>query len=347
MQILKREFGVTKDGAEAFLYELQNQNGMRAVVSDFGAVLVQLFVPDQNGTIKDVILGHPDLKEYEQTGCYFGATVGRNCNRLENAGFYLDGEWVQMPKNENENSLHSGPNGYNFRMWQGAEDEETNSVTFTLFSPDQDQGLPGNLVLSVTYTLTEDNALEIHYRGMSDKKTMINVTNHAYFNLAGEDSGDILNHRLTLEADYYTPLRPVGSIPTGEILPVKGTPMDFTEEKEIGKDIFTEDSQLHYANGYDHNFVLRESPQGIRKFAVLKDPQSGRTMEAFTDCPGVQLYTGNFLEGQKNKQNGGYCNRAGVCLETQFFPNAANAPAFADPFVEAGKLYESVTIYKF
>ncbi|MDN6640622.1 MAG: galactose mutarotase [Tetragenococcus sp.] len=339
------KFGVAKDGQEVFLYTFENDKRMKMTVSNMGAVLTNLWVPDKDGVLRDVVLGYDTVLAYENNvDTHFGATIGRSANRIENAEFKLQGKKYKLAKNDSENNLHSGPNGYQLRVWKVKKIEEENrSITFSLVSSDGDQGYPGELHLDVTYQLQED-AVVITYDAASNEDTIFNPTNHSYFNLNGHESGDILDHNLQLEADSFTPIKDSHSIPTGEVSSVENTPMDFRLEKKIGKDIEEKYDQLVYAQGYDHNFVLNE---GIEKFAQLTGDQSGIVMEAGTNLPGVQIYTGNFLDNVLGKGGVAYLFRAGVCLETQYFPNAVNEKNFVTPLLEKNKKTEYRTYYSF
>lgn len=344
--MVKKEFGTTPEGVQASLYTLKNSRGAMVSISDFGALLVSVKVPDKDGKNKDVVLGYDDINEYLEGSCFFGAVIGRSGNRIANASFTLNGAEYHLAANENENNLHSNPQGYEKRLWSAANVTEQ-SITLHMLSPDQDQGFPGNFEISVTYTLTEDNGVEIHYHGICDRDTVVNMTNHSYFNLDGEDSGASIEHQmLTLHADAYTPVIDSKSIPTGEIASVKGTPMDFTSPKMIGQDIDADFAQLKYTGGYDHNFVLRNTG-GVKEMAVASSEKSGIRMRGYTDCPGVQFYAGNFITEQKGKGGSRYQKRSGFCLESQFYPNAVNTPEFPSPVLRAGEAYDSRTIYKF
>lgn len=348
MAISKTSFGITEKGEQASLYSLTNHSGTKLVVSDFGAVWVSLFVRDKAGKIRDVVLGYDKLEHYEHTAAFFGAIVGRSANRIEHASFTLNGKKYSLQDNENGNNLHSGPDGYEARMWDVKQvDEAKNAVTFAIDSPDGDQGFPGNLHMEVTYRLTDDNRVSIRYKGTCDQDTVVNMTNHTYFNLEGHDQGSILDHVLWIDADSFTPVADSKSIPTGEIRKVAGTPMNFNTPKKIGADIQDTYDQLTFTGGYDHNYVLKHGGQGVRKIATLYAPSSGIEMEVETDCVGVQFYAGNFISGPRGKHQVEYQPRCGACLETQYFPNAINTPEFPSPVLKAGDTYESTTIYHF
>lgn len=343
---MKRElFGKTTDGKEVYKYWIENSKGMKAGVINYGAILVNLFAPDKNGNMDDVVLGYDTLEEYVENGNFFGATVGPNANRIGGAGFDLDGVHYQLEVNDGANNLHSHlTEGYHTRVWEAKE--EQGSVTFFLEDADGNMGFPGNKKVWVTYTLTEDNELKIHYRAQSDKNTIINMTNHSYFNLEGHDKGTIYDHILKLEASHYTPIV-MGAIPTGEIAAVEGTPFDFTKGKRVGEEIDADNEQLKMTNGYDHNWVIDGADGSLRKFADLTEPVTGRHMEAFTDLPGVQIYAGNGMSKQKAKGNSSYDFRGGICLETQYYPDTANKPEFPSAVFGPDREYDSTTIYKF
>lgn len=346
MGITVTSFGRLQDGREAKLYTIANTKGMTIEVTDFGATLVGATVPDKEGRCADVVLGYADVVDYTKFGGYLGATIGRNGNRIGGAAFSLNGKEYQLDKNENGNNLHSGFAGFNSVIWKADVDEANSSITFSHFSPDGDQGFPGNFETSVTYTLTEENEIKLDYWGKSDQDTIANMTNHSYFNLEGHDSGTILEHSLWLDADGITAVD-AQCIPTGEIRPVEGTPFDFREAKVIGKEIEADDEQLKMGGGYDHNYALNPG-EGVRKIAEVKAPISGRKMEVFTDCVGVQLYVGNFMKDTwVGKDGKNYGKRTGFCLETQFFPDAINHENFASPVLKAGDEYRTTTIYKF
>ena len=344
MAVMIREFGKNTKGELAKLYEITNKNGMKAVVTDFGATLHSLYVPDKDGMFRDVVWGYDTVQEYEiDNGPYFGATVGRIANRVGGAAVTINGVKYQMEVNERTNCLHSGPNCYHVRMWD-AEILE-NAVKFSILSPDGDQGLPGNFQLSVTYTLTDDNALKLTYDGISDKDTFVSMTNHSYFNLNGETSDSILEHELWVNADAYTRANNE-MITTGDIVDVTGTAMDFRVVKTIGRDICKEEEPLLIGGGYDHNWVLNahEKEEAVVK---MTSAESGISLEVFTDYPGIQIYSGNFLCDKPGKGGRIYPNRSAVALETQQFPNAANHKHFPSPLLKAGERFHTETIYKF
>lgn len=339
-------FGSIQSGKKATLYILENKNHTVVKVTDFGATLVSVLFADKDGVMKDMVLGYDDAASYEKGTSCFGATIGRNGNRIKDARFTIDGkEWV-IEANENNNSLHSGKNGFNHLMWEMKESGD-NYVTFYHYSPQEEQGFPGNMHVTVTYTLDDEDTVHITYHAKADADTVMNFTNHSYFNLAGHDSGVMLDQKLQLFADAYTPDEDSHSIPTGEIAPVAGTPMDFTTMKPIGQDINADFEQLHFTGGYDHNYVLSDKPGTMRQMAKAECDASGIAMDAYTECCGVQLYAGNFIGTQTGKGGVTYGNRHGFCLESQFYPNAVNEKNFPSPVVPADTEYYSETKYHF
>lgn len=338
-------FGVTGSGEVCRLYTLGNGRGMEADLTDYGAALVSLRVPDENGQKIDVVLGYDDPAGYERGGCSFGATVGRCANRIGGAAFELGGTAYRLDPNDNgRNNLHSGPDYYNKRLWKVADHGE-GYVTFVLHSPDGDQGYPGALDMYVTYSLDEENMLRITYRAIPDQDTIINMTNHSYFNLNGHDSGSVLGHTLKMDADFFTPADKE-SIPTGEIRPVDGTPMDFREARPLGEKIDEAYEPLRLGGGYDHNWVLKNKGS-FDKVAEVAADQSGIRMEVYTDLPGMQVYTSNFLDREPGKKGARYERRSAVCLETQYYPDAIHHDHFPGPVCRAGEEYFSSTAYRF
>lgn len=346
MSIRKEPFGFMPDGQQISLYTIENENRLSASFTDLGASWVRMLTPDREGNLEDILLGYDDGARYLENGPHFGATVGRVANRTAGARFLLGGQLCFLGVNNGENNLHSGPDYFDRRFWTASMDEGGNAVTFSLESPDGDQGFPGNAKISVTYALTDMDCVEITYWAVCDKDTPMNLTNHAYFNLSGHDGKSILSHKVQLDADFFTPTSP-DSIPTGELLRVEGTPMDFKEPKEIGRDIEAEDSQLKWAGGYDHNWCLNHD-RGVYSLAAhVEERQSGRIMEVYTDMPGIQFYTANFLDGEKGKGGSSYGKRSAFCLETQFFPDSLNKPQFASPVIKGGQEFVSKTGYRF
>ena len=367
-----RSFGELNDGRKAGLYILRNESGMEVSLTDYGATLVSVIVPDRHGEGVDVVLGHDDVSGYENGHGSIGATVGRFANRIGGASFTIGRNSYRLTANNGPNTLHGGRDPYSDRLWgvkmpftkvssgnlavtyaaesisdsgsaHARESLEPKQITFCLESPDGDQGFPGNLYIEVTYTLTDDCELHIDYRAISDADTPLNLTNHSYFNLAGHDSGTVLGQLLGINAAYFTP-NDENTLPTGEIRPVEGTPMDFRTTKPIGADMESSYEQLVKCSGYDHNYVI--DGEGYRKAAVLHSEESGITMEVLTDLPGMQLYTGNFLDSEPGKGWSIYGKNAGVCFETQFFPDAVNRENFPGGVLRAGEAFISRTTYR-
>lgn len=344
MAVVKKEFGKNTAGEQAYFYEITNAAGMKAIVTDFGATLHSLYVPDKDGQLRDIVWGYDTVQEYEiDNGPFFGATVGRIANRVGGAVVTINDVDYQMDVNERTNCLHSGPNCYHVRIWN-AEILE-NGVKFSILSPDGDQGLPGNFNVSVTYLVTDQNGLKIIYDGVSDKDTYVSMTNHSYFNLNGENSDSILEHELMVNADAYTRVSNE-MISTGEIMDVTGTAMDFRIPKAIGRDIHNDEEPLNIGGGYDHNFVLN-AHQPEEAVVRVSSEESGVVMEVFTDYPGIQIYTGNFLCDKPGKRGRIYPNRSAVAFETQQFPDAMHHENFPSALVKAGEKFHTETEYKF
>ena len=341
----QRIFGRLPDGAEVKIYTLKNSRGMTAKVSEYGATLTELWVPDRNGTLANVVLGFDSLDKYLNGPSYIGSTLGRVANRIANGRFTLVGKEYTLAVNRDPNHLHGGMRGFDKRIWQSqpqAAGDAGVSVEFTYVSPDGEEGYPGTLRVRVVYALTEDNELCIRYNAVADKATPVNLSNHSFFNLAG--SGTILDHVLTLNADRYTPAGAT-LIPTGEIAPVKGTGLDFTQPRRIGERI---DEFRSFANGYDHNFVLNGGGGALALCARVEDPKSGRVMEILTSEPGVQFFTGNRFDGSVTGVGGVVFNRhSGLCLEPQHFPNSINQPNFPSVVLKPGGVFESASLYRF
>jgi len=340
----KESFGQTPDGRGVDLYTLTNTNGLRAKITNYGAILVSLEVPDRDGNLADITLGYDNLDDYIERGAFFGATVGRYANRIGSAKFVLDGTEYKLAANNGENHLHGGIKGFDKVVWKlddlKAESNEA-LVKMSYISEDGEEGYPGNMACTVTYTLTKDNELKISYEAETDKTTVVNLTNHSYFNLAGQGTGDVLGHELMLNADKYT-VFDEGLIPTGEIKSVKGSPLDFTLPMSIGARI------EQVGNGYDNNYVLNSGGGTLALAARVYEPTSGRVMEVYTTEPGVQLYTGNFLDGTLTGKAGKvYKKHYGFCLETQHFPDSPNKPNFPSAVLLPGQKYTSVTVHKF
>lgn len=345
MSVTKTSFGKTKDGAEVYKYEISNSKGMKASVISYGAILTELFVPDKDGKAEDIVLGYDTLEPYFENGSFFGATVGPNANRIANATFTLNGVKYDLDVNDGPNNLHSHADlGYHKRVFDVQENDS--SVTFSLKDEDGCMGFPGNKDVKVTYEVTDENELKISYDVKSDKDTIINMTNHSYFNLTGHNSGRIEEHCLTLNASRYTPVLP-GAIPTGELADVKGTVFDFTSPRRIGDDIDDDLMQLTLVQGYDHNWVIDNADGTMKKAAEVSAPGTSRVMEVYTDLPGIQFYAGNCIAPTTGKGGTKYDVRCGLCLETQFFPDTANEPGFPSAVFGPGREYKTTTVYKF
>ncbi len=345
MAVSIEKFGKYTDGRDIMLYTLSNQAGMQAALTNLGAVLVKLMVPDKDGKAEDVVLGFDKGEDYLVNGSYFGAVIGPSANRIANAAFEIDGVKYQLDVNDGKNNLHShAQDGYHKMLWEATATD--NSVMFEIQDSCGNMGFPGNKKIRITYTLEEDNTLRLSYYGESDKKTVLNLTNHTYFNLEGHDSGSMEDHELWMGASCYTP-SDAGAIPTGEIATVKGTPMDFTVSKKIGKEIGEDFVQLVQAKGYDHNWVIDGWDGQLRHFATVKAPKSGRVMKAYTTLPGVQFYAGNCIAPQTGKNGAEYGPRMGLCLETQYYPDSINHTNFPSCVFGDGRVYESVTEYRF
>ncbi|MBN2350682.1 MAG: galactose mutarotase [Bacteroidales bacterium] len=345
--VQKENFIKTLDGKEISLYTLKNKNGMLADITNYGGKIVTLFVPDKEGNFADVVTGFNKIDTYLTEEIYFGALIGRYGNRIANGKFSIDGKEYTLVTNNGKNHLHGGIKGFHNVVWDVKEVTDS-TLTLHYLSKDMEEGYPGNLDVNVTYTLTDDNALKINYEATTDKKTVLNLTNHAFFNLAGEDQGSILNTELTIYADSFTPTDNT-SIPTGEIKAVKGTPFDFATATAIGKRIQEDNQQLQFGSGYDHNFVLnKNTADELSLAAKAKDPVSGRVMDVYTTEPGIQFYTGNFLNGSTVGKGGkAYEQRTSFCLETQHYPDSPNQPSFPSTLLAPGEKFQSTTIYKF
>jgi aldose 1-epimerase len=343
MSVDKTEYGKSADGKTVELFVLTNGKGMTAKVMTYGAILVELHAPDRQGASKDIALGFDNLDRYIKGNPLFGATVGRFANRIGGAQFTLNGKTYSLAKNNGKNHIHGGLKGFDKQPWKGEsfQTDKGAGVKLSYLSVDGEEGYPGNLKVTVTYTLTADNELRIDYTATTDQDTPVNLTNHSYFNLGGADSGDVLGHELQLFADNYTPADD-GLIPTGEIAPVNGTPLDFTKPTTIGARI----QELSKTSGYDHNYVLNSGGKSLALAARVYEPKSGRVLEAFTTEPGVQLYTGNHLWKLAAKNRAVYNKHQGFCLETQHYPDSINKPNFPSPVVKAGETYRSATVFK-
>jgi len=346
----KEPFGKTEDGQAVDLYTLSNKNGMEAAITNFGGIVVSLKVPDKTGKSDDVVLGYDQLDGYLTNKAYFGAIIGRYGNRIAHGKFVLNGTTYNIPKNDGDNALHGGLKGFNKRVWTAKDvsDAKGQALELTYLSKDGEEGFPGSLSCKVVYTLTDQNELRIDYSATTDKDTVVNLTNHTYFNLAGQGTSDILGHELMIRAERFTPVDAT-LIPTGELKVVTGTPFDFTKATAIGARINNDDEQLKVGKGYDHNWVLNSGGKGgLSLAAEAHDPKSGRVLQVLTDEPGVQFYSGNFLDGSITGKNGKvYNHRYGFCLETQHFPDSPNQPKFPSTVLKPGQHYKTTTVFKF
>ena len=342
-----QNFVTEVNGDSTKLFTLKNDKGMEVCITNFGGRIVSIMVPDKNGNLQDVVLGFDSVADYINVPSDFGASIGRYANRIDHGQFVLDGDTIQLPKNNFGHCLHGGPKGWQYQVYQANQMDST-MLELTRISPDGDENFPGNLTAKVLFKLTNDNAIDIKYSATTDKKTVINMTNHSYFNLSGNPANAATDHILYINADSYTPVDST-FMTTGEILPVKDTPMDFTTPKTVGQDIDDFDFvQLKNGNGYDHNWVLNTGGDINKPAAKLTSPVSGISVEVYTNEPGIQVYTGNFLDGSvKGKKGIVYNQRASVCLETQHYPDSPNKPEWPSVILEPGQTYNSECIYKF
>ena len=345
--VSSERFGTMPDGAQVDVYTLKNAGGMEVKAIGYGAIITSLKVPDRSGTLSDVVLGFENLDGYLKGHPYFGAIVGRYGNRIGKGQFALDGKTYTLAKNNGPNHLHGGVTGFDKVLWTAAPVEGQNAVTFTRTSPDGEEGYPGNLAVKITYPVTDRNELIVDYHATTDKATPVNLTQHSYFNLAGDGSGDILGHEVMLNADRYTPVDDT-LIPTGELAPVEGTPFDFRKSTAIGARINADHPQIKAGKGYDHNWALNRSGGGLQLAARVVEPKTGRTLDVTTEEPGVQFYTGNFLDGSLTGKGGHvYAHRTGFCLETQHYPDSPNKPAFPSTILQPGQEYKTRTVFTF
>ncbi len=347
--VIAKQFGKLSDGKEVTLYTLRNKSGATVTITNLGAALVSINVPDRKGVLGDVILGHDDAQGYVQDNSYLGFIVGRYGNRIGKGKFSLNGKEYQLDINDGENHLHGGKDGFHRKLWKATVNENSAiaSITMRYFSPDGEQGYPGNVTLDVTYRWNDNNQLMIEYVGTTDEPTILNPTSHGYFNLTGNPKNTILDHELMIVADRYTPVG-AGLITTGKLESVEGTPLDFRLSKKIGARINESFEQLQLGKGYDHNWVLNTYDKTVRLAATVYDPQSGRFMEVFTDQPGLQFYSGNFLNGSLTGKEGiAYQYRTALCLEAQHFPDSPNKPGFPSVVVKPGDMYRQTTVYQF
>jgi aldose 1-epimerase len=349
MTIEQQPFGTMPDGTPVDLYTLANAHGLQITITTYGGAVVSLLTPDRDGKLDDVALGFEALDEYVEKSPYFGCIAGRYANRIAGGRFTLDGVTYTLTQNEGDNHLHGGAKGFDKVVWSAQEKHATDETALMLayLSEDGEEGYPGNLAAQVTYTLTDNDELSIDYTATTDKPTIVNLTNHTYFNLADGGAGDVLGHELMIDADTFTPVDPT-QIPTGELRPVTSTPMDFSELTPIGSRIDQEDEQLHLGMGYDHNWVLNKSDDVLTLAARLQEPTTGRAMEVYTTEPGIQFYSGNFLNGTVAGKGGQvYHKHHGLCLETQHFPDSPNHPHFPSTVLRPGETYQTTTVYRF
>jgi len=344
----KKVFGTTADGKTADLYTLKNKSGMQVSITNFGATVVSILAPDKAGKTADVALGYDTLDGYELNKNYLGVLVGRYGNRIAHGKFSIDGTEYTLAKNNGDNSLHGGIKGFNKALWTAKDVSKGGepAVEMKYVSKDGEEGYPGNLSVTVVYTLTNKNELKIDYSATTDKKTVVNLTNHTYFNLAGQGNGDILKQELTINADKFTPTDK-NLIPTGELRPVDSTPFDFRKPTAIGARINQDDEQLKLAKGYDHNYVLNGKAGMLRQVASVSEPTTGRTMEVWTTEHGMQLYSGNFLDGVRGKGGAVYAFRSGFCLEPSHYPDSPNHPEFPSTVLRPGETFQSTTVHRF
>ncbi len=342
-------YGTLPDGQAVEAFTFGNASGMEVQAITYGGIITTLRVPDRNGRLDDVVLGHDNLQGYLDKSPFFGCIVGRYGNRIGKGQFTIDGQAYTLPINNGENHLHGGPQGFDKKNWKAEPFERADAVgvVFTHTSPDGDMGYPGTLAIEVTYTLTADNTLRFDYKATTDKATPVNLTQHTYFNLAGAGSGDVLGHEVQMQADRYTPVDK-GLIPTGELASVDGTPFDFRQPTAIGARIDADHPQIAFGGGYDHNVVFVRIGTGLERVVRVHEPTTGRTMDVSTTQPGTQFYTGNFLDGTITGKGGKvYGRRAGFCLETQHFPDSPNKPEFPSTILRPGETYEQSTAYTF
>ncbi len=346
--ITQSEYGETKDGEKVTMFSLKNVGGIEVDIITYGGRITSLRTQDSEGNMENVVLGFDDLAQYEKDNPFFGALIGRYGNRIAKGKFSIGEEAYTLAQNNGENSLHGGIKGFDKQVWDAKTEEgdDSASLILTYLSKDMEEGFPGNLSTTVTYTLHEDNSLDVLYEATTDKATVVNLTQHAYFNLSGDFSNTILDHVVEIDADTYLPVDS-GLIPTGELRPVESTPFDFREPKTVGQNISEENEQLELGGGYDHCWVLNDQQAGFRKVASAYHPTSGRFLEVSTDEPGIQFYTGNFLDGTLPAPNNGtYAKRSGLCLETQHYPDSPNQTEFPSVVLNPGEKYTSKTTFK-
>ncbi|MGK5029180.1 aldose epimerase family protein [Janthinobacterium sp. MDT1-19] len=347
VSVTQAPFGILPDGQQVSVFTLTNRQGMRVKVLDFGAIISEIHVPDRDGIFADVVLGFEHIEPYLHNSAFLGAVIGRFGNRIAQGRFSLDGKNYQLAVNNAPNHLHGGNQGFHQVMWQAEPFTRNDAVgvTLTRSSPHGEDGYPGQLDVTVVYELDNDNALSLRYHAVADQATPVNLTNHSYFNLAGQ--GTILGHALSINADRYLPVD-AGSIPTGELADVSGTPFDLRQSTVIGDSIALPHEQIRIGCGYDHNFVLNQKPGHLLNLAAtVRDPASGRVMQVYTQEPGIQFYSGNFLDGSQHGKHGPIHHRGALCLETQHFPDAPNQSHFPSTILRPGQVYQTQTVYRF
>jgi aldose 1-epimerase len=346
MPYTNADFEKTIDGKATRLFEMENKNGVVVTLTNYGAKIVSIYVPDKNGKFDDILLGFKSIDDYQKGSAGHGAVVGPYANRISGAKFTINDKTYNLPVNNGEACLHSGPNSWYRKVWDYEKME--NTTTFMLHSPDGEFGFPGNKTVRVIYTLTDDNELKIDYEVTTDEYTHINITNHSYFNLRGEGNGNILDHIVVIDADKVTPVVDKWMIPTGEVADIRGTDLDFTSPHRIGERINSDNPQIVFASGYDFNYVINKENRVMAFAASAYEPESGRYMEVFTTEPGVQLYTANSMNGSEIGKSGKpYIKNGGFCFETQHFPDTPNQPSFPSTLLKPGEMYKSTTIFKF
>ena len=349
VSIEKKEYGTTPAGQKVDVYTLKNQKGMEVNIMTYGGIITSLKVPNKAGVSEEVVIGFNNLEQYTKDNPYFGALIGRFGNRIANGKFTLDGKEYKLAANNGKNALHGGPEGFHRVIWTAEEAKagESASLKLKYVSKDMEEGYPGNLTVFVTYTLNNDNSLDVLYEATTDKKTVVNLTQHSYFNLSGDFTKPILDHEITIDADKLVPVD-ADLIPTGKLTDVTNTPFDFRKPKVVGKEIEAKDDQIKKGLGYDHCWVLNNQDKGDRFAAAAYEPTSGRLLEVFTDQPGIQFYSGNFLDGTLPMRNGGtYVHRTGLCLETQHYPDSPNQKDFPSTTLSPGENYKTKTTFKF
>lgn len=343
----KEDFVTELDGKPIRLYKLTNKNGVTVEITNFGGKIVTIIVPDRDGNLKDIVLGFDTIEEYIKGNTYFGALIGRSANRIRKGRFVLEGKVYQLSQNIGENHLHGGVKGFNDVVWDADFNEENQVLELTYLSKDGEEGYPGNLTVKTSFSLTDENELEISYHAETDKTTIVNLTSHPFFNLRGEGNGDVLDHEVMINADAFTAVNE-DVIPSGEIRDVTGTPMDLREYTPIRKDIDADDEQIRLGSGFDHNWVINKDEGVMAYAAAAYEPESGRLLEVWTDQPGIQLYTGNFLDGSDIGKGGKiYERRTAFCFETQHFPDSPNHENFPSTVLKPGEIYNYTCTYKF